>query len=146
MQPTINTTLTPKAYRCLKQAHRRRIEDTPLTYPTQTRLNACQLQVCMTYSVQQQTQCTTHSASCRSRPAGLVTLFTRSFGLAHLDLYCWRRSLSAAASHDHFPHASDCAATVTTTLATVICPATNPDNNFASCLFLTRILKFKGFY
>ena len=31
--------------------------------------------------------------------------------------------------------ASDCAATVTTTLATVICPVTNPDNNFASCLF-----------
>ena len=27
MQPTINTTLSPKAYRCLKQAHRRRIED-----------------------------------------------------------------------------------------------------------------------
>ena len=32
----------------------------------------------------------THSARCKSRPAGLVTSFTRSFGLAHLDLYCWR--------------------------------------------------------
>ena len=32
------------------------------------------------------------------------------------------------------PYASDCAATVTTTLATVICPVTNPENNFASCL------------
>ena len=27
---------------------------------------------------------------CRSRPAGLVTSFTRSFGLARLDLFCWR--------------------------------------------------------
>ena len=53
MQPTINTTLSPKAYRCLKQAHRRRIEDTPLPFPTQARLNACQLKVCMIYSVQQ---------------------------------------------------------------------------------------------
>ena len=36
--------------------------------------------------------CTTHahSTSCRSRPAGLVTSFTRSFGLARLDLNCWR--------------------------------------------------------
>ena len=45
------------------------------------------------------------------------------------DLQCSRWSLI-------FPNASDCAATVTTTLATVICPVTNPDNNFASCLFL----------
>ena len=36
-----------KAYRCLKQAHRRRIEDIPIPSPTQMRLNACQLQVCM---------------------------------------------------------------------------------------------------
>ena len=95
MQPTKNTTLSPKAYRCLKQEHRRRIEDTPLPFLTQTRLNACQLQVCMIYSVQQQTQCTTHahSTSCRSRPAGLVTSFTRSFGLARLDLNCWRCAL-----------------------------------------------------
>ena len=43
----VDTTLSPKACRCLRQAHRRRIEDTPLPSPTQTRLNACQLQVCM---------------------------------------------------------------------------------------------------
>ena len=30
---------------------------------------------------------------------------------------------------------NDFAATVTTALATAICPVTNPDNNFASCLF-----------
>ena len=49
MQPTINITLSPKANRWLKLAHRKRIEDTPLPSPTQTRLNACQLQVCMIY-------------------------------------------------------------------------------------------------
>ena len=43
----------------------------------------------------------------------------------------------------HFPHASDCAATVTTTLATVICPVTNPENNFASCLFPETGQKWK---
>ena len=85
-RPIINTTLSPKAHRCLKQAHRRRIEDTPLPSPTQTRLNACQLQFYMIYQI----QCTTPSASCRSRPAGLVTSFTRSFGLARLDQFCWR--------------------------------------------------------
>ena len=68
MQPTINTMLSPKAYRCWKQAHRRRIEDTPLPYPTQTRLNACQLRVSMIYSVQQQIQCTTQPAADRGRP------------------------------------------------------------------------------
>ena len=49
MKPTIITTLSPKAHRCLKQAHRRRIEATPLPSPTQTRLNTCQLQVYMIY-------------------------------------------------------------------------------------------------
>ena len=50
MKPTINTTLSPKAHRCLKQAHRRRIEDTPLpSPPKKTRLNARQLQVYMIY-------------------------------------------------------------------------------------------------
>ena len=49
MQPTINTTLSPKAYRCLKQAHRWRIKDTPLPSPTQTTLSACQPQVYMIY-------------------------------------------------------------------------------------------------
>ena len=47
-----------------------------------------------------------------------------------------KERLSSSAAASHFRHASDCAAgTVTTTLATVICPVTNPDNNFASCLF-----------
>ena len=31
--------------------------------------------------------------------------------------------------------ANDCAATIKTALATVICPVTNPDNIFSSCLF-----------
>ena len=49
-----------------------------------------------------------------------------------------KERLSSSAAASHFPHASDCAATVTTTLAIVICPVTNPDNNFASCLFVVE--------
>ena len=49
IQPTINTTFLPTTYRCLKQAHRRRFEGTPLPSPTQTRLNTCELQVYMIY-------------------------------------------------------------------------------------------------
>ena len=45
MQPTLNTTFSPKAYRCLKQAQRRWTEDTQLPSSTQTTPNACQLQV-----------------------------------------------------------------------------------------------------
>ena len=48
-----------------------------------------------------------------------------------------KERLSSSAAAGRFPHASDCAATVTTTLATVICPVTNPDNNFASCLLFS---------
>ena len=88
MQPTINTTLSPKAYSRLKQAHRRRIEDTPLPSATQTRMNSCQLQVCMIWYSRFNAQHT--QASCRSRAGGLVTSFTRSFGLARFDLHCWR--------------------------------------------------------
>ena len=68
MQSTINTTLLPKALHCFKQAHGRRMEDTPLPSPTQTRLNTCQQQVRVIYH-----SCRTHSASCRLRPEGLVT-------------------------------------------------------------------------
>ena len=52
------------------------------------------------------------------------------------ELECSRLSFS--------PYASDCAATVTTTLATVICPVTNPDNNFASCLLPATLRRRSG--
>ena len=56
-----------------------------------------------------------------------------------------KERLSSSAAASHFPHASDCAATVTTTLATVICPVTNPDNNFASCLLSYSLFSSKLF-
>ena len=89
MQPTINTTLSPKAHRCLKLAQGRRPEaphSLPLAgfSPTQTRMNACQLQVFhMIFWI----QCTTHAA--RSRPRS----FTCSWPalLVIVSVQIWRK-------------------------------------------------------
>ena len=59
-----NTTLSPKTYRSSKQAHSRWIEHTLLPSPTQTRLNACQLQ-------------SLHDLLCTSSP------YNRSFNAQH---------------------------------------------------------------
>ena len=52
-------------------------------------------------------------------------------GIRKTEHECSRKSFSVSVN--------DCAATVTTALTTAICPVTNPDNNFASCLFMIMI-------
>ena len=79
----------------------------------------------------------------QNKPVAPVSIILRNYRETERQpdrqLQLRKERLSSSAAASHFPQASDCAATVTTTLATVICPVTNPDNNFASCLFCKSI-------